>query len=202
MWSVVKSGLKAACLWQSKWVYVTQNGEIKCKLYHQSPHLDSLSQLVVARGMLQWDSVCLGIARVKTERVLLRYRTDWLLPFHRPNAAPRSSRKGWQEDGLAGKGFIHLPSHLPATPLRLLLGAAFGLRNGNNQSVLFTVDWSHSRCESQWVKWKMWKQSWDFPTFKNSQSHVATPRDLHVLQKICCCLPSIIRNIQARPLQV
>ena len=72
MWSVVKSGLKAACLWQSKWVYVTQNGEIKCKLYHQSPHLDSLNQLVVARGMLQWDFVCLGLRNGNNQSVLFR----------------------------------------------------------------------------------------------------------------------------------
>ena len=34
------------------------------------------------------------IARVKTERILLRYRTDWLLPFRRPNPAS-SMASGW-----------------------------------------------------------------------------------------------------------
>ena len=39
-------------------------------------------------------------------------------------------------------------------------------------------------CESQWVKWKMWKQSWDFPTFKNSQSHVAVLWHLETLPTV------------------
>ena len=39
-------------------------------------------------------------------------------------------------------------------------------------------------CESQWVKWKMWKQSWDFPTFKNSQSHLAVLWHLETLPTV------------------